>query len=372
MALRKFQLADYVSDFFNWIDWLHIILMWFACIYYYLRWDLTSNFEMKLRYPVLFYGPQYEGSAANNATTVTKPAVARMFRTNSQNEYEFLQFLDKISVLGLVNQRYITISGVALVMFLFRILKSMDFQEHMGLVTLTINTAASDLLHFMMLFFFVFCGYSWTGFLLFGHQFEGMSTVANAMMTLFMILMDFAAEHASGDMIPSQPSMHRKTSEVKPFQAVGLDHNHSHFILVENNTYEKGKGFSVCARTRARVLACLSSLPACLSACLPACPTSACTAMYEERQAGEMRFFRACLLLLQTSCPKLAGRASPCEQGRLARNSGLVQVQAPHGVNADFAVLLKPGEQPLRSVVVCSHETLQQNASCSQCSTYTP
>ena len=114
--------------------------------------------------------------------------------------------------------------------------------------------------------------------------------------------------------------MHRETSEAKPFNAVGLDHNHSHFILVETNAYEKGKGFGVCARARARVLASLSSLPACLSACLPVCPTSACTAMYEERRAGAMRFFRACLLLLQTSCPKLAGR-SVCA-GLPARHPG--------------------------------------------------
>jgi hypothetical protein len=43
------------------------------------------------------------------------------------------------------------------------------------------------------LFFFVFCGYAATGFLLFGHQFEGMSTLQLSMMTLFMILMDFDA-----------------------------------------------------------------------------------------------------------------------------------------------------------------------------------
>jgi len=65
--------------------------------------------------------------------------------------------------------------------------------------------------------------------------------------------------------------MHRETSEVKPFNAVGLDHNHSHFILVENNAYEKGKGFGVCARARAHVSASLSSLPACQPASLPAC-----------------------------------------------------------------------------------------------------
>ena len=39
----------------------------------------------------------------------------------------------------------------------------------------------------------MFCGYAATGFLLFGHQFEGMSTLELSMMTLFMILMDFDA-----------------------------------------------------------------------------------------------------------------------------------------------------------------------------------
>ena len=46
-----------------------------------------------------------------------------------------------------------------------------------------------------------------------------------------------------------------ETSEVKDFNGVGLDPNHSHFILVENKAYEKKKGFGLvflCVRERAR------------------------------------------------------------------------------------------------------------------------
>jgi len=149
-ACRRFHIMDYMTDFFNWIDWTHLILMWFSVWFYYRRWQLSDDFEMHARYPILFYGPQYADSTGNNATSVTKPAPARMFRTNPESEHEFLDFLKTIEDMDNTNSVYKTISGMALVMFLFRVLKSLDFQERMGLVTRTLFAAASDLIHFIL------------------------------------------------------------------------------------------------------------------------------------------------------------------------------------------------------------------------------
>ena len=51
-------------------------------------------------------------------------------------------------------------------------LKSLDFQERMGLVTRTISRAAEDLTHFMLLVGIIFFSYVIVENLLFGHQYE--------------------------------------------------------------------------------------------------------------------------------------------------------------------------------------------------------
>lgn len=150
IACRRFQIKDYVLDLFNWIDWTHLILVLISAILFIYREQLKAEFEVQEQYPVLFFGPQYSGSAGNNATSVTKPALARMFRTNVKEEYEFLKFLSVLEEVNSTNRIFQAFSGVALVMFLLRVLKSLDFQERMGLVTRTLNAAASDLLHFVM------------------------------------------------------------------------------------------------------------------------------------------------------------------------------------------------------------------------------
>ena len=159
-SCRRFQTMAYLTDFFNLIDWTHISLMWCTVWLYYIRWKLTVDFEMQARYPILFYGPQYDDSTGSNATSVTKPAQARMFRTNPESEYAFLTFLDTVKEMDKANREYQTISGIALVLFVFRVLKSLDFQERMGLVTRTLNAAASDMIHFIMVVLLCVCEFA--------------------------------------------------------------------------------------------------------------------------------------------------------------------------------------------------------------------
>jgi hypothetical protein len=70
-------------------------------------------------------------------------------------------------------------------------LKALDFQPRMALVTRTISSAFSDLFHFLALFSIIFIGYALAGIQLFGHQYEGLSTLHYACQFLILILLSF-------------------------------------------------------------------------------------------------------------------------------------------------------------------------------------
>jgi hypothetical protein len=123
----------------------------------------------------------------------TVGAAARIFQTESDIELEFLQFQDRIRSLIAGMDTYSTFSGISVILFVFRILKGLNFQERMGLVTRTLEAAVSDLLHFFALFGIVFIGYACVGVLLFGHQFKGMADLNSSCLTLVVFLISFDA-----------------------------------------------------------------------------------------------------------------------------------------------------------------------------------
>ena len=78
-----------------------------------------------------------------------------------------------------------------MIFFVLRLLKALDFQPRMALVTRTISSAFSDLLHFIALFAVIFFGYVIAGYLLFGHQFQSFSTLAYSCQFLVLVLLSF-------------------------------------------------------------------------------------------------------------------------------------------------------------------------------------
>jgi len=197
---RKFALHDYLADPFNWIDLAHFFFMWGSVFSWFMYRQSTLTFKLSPNYPILFYGPEY---SAVNSTRRSIPfeapisasnfAKARMFRTNNAAEYDFLQLINAMRVISSRMELYSFFSGVAVVLFVMRMLKSLDFQERMGMVTRTIARAASDLWHFVLLFFIVFVGYAIVGVLLFGHQFEGMHDLSHSCITLTIFLLSLDA-----------------------------------------------------------------------------------------------------------------------------------------------------------------------------------
>ena len=76
-------------------------------------------------------------------------------------------------------------------MFVLRLLKSLDFQPRMALVTRTISGVFADLLHFLALFSIIFLGFTVAGFLLFGHQYQAFSSISNSAQFLVLLLLAF-------------------------------------------------------------------------------------------------------------------------------------------------------------------------------------
>ena len=81
-----------------------------------------------------------------------------------------------------------------MLLFIARLLKALHFQPRMALITRTLGNAATDLVHFAILFLLVLAGYGMVRSLLFGHQYEAFSTPALGMTFLFLCLMGLAPD----------------------------------------------------------------------------------------------------------------------------------------------------------------------------------
>lgn len=170
-AMKKMKFSQYLSFYGNWFDWAHFVLMIFSWVLWFDHHKLTRKFVMSPSYPVI--------------SDVGAPS--RFFSTNSTSEFEFLMFKEQIFDASNRLAFYRSVAGAVVVCFVFRFLKTMDFQPRVGLVTRTISTALPDLCHFVCLFIIVFLGYAICGNLLFGHSFERMKDLPNSLLYLMFI-----------------------------------------------------------------------------------------------------------------------------------------------------------------------------------------
>ena len=83
------------------------------------------------------------------------------------------------------------IFSLAVILYVFRVLKDSDFQPNIALVTRTIANIVSQLFHFFILFSIVSCGYAFAGVLLFGHQYDAFSSISDSLCYIIMILIAF-------------------------------------------------------------------------------------------------------------------------------------------------------------------------------------
>ena len=169
-SFRVMRPQNYFFNFWNWIDITHLCFMWCGWILWVSYGQRAWDFEMK---------PDYPGNIDPAADT-------RYFQTNSTHEFEFLSFLDEVSGLSEDLRTYNEIVAVSVLLFVVRVIKNLDFQERMGLVSRTIIASIPPICHFMVLFFLVFYGYAVVGHILFGHLFAPCATMEDSMMFLFL------------------------------------------------------------------------------------------------------------------------------------------------------------------------------------------
>uniref|UniRef100_A0A6T8N7Q9 C2 domain-containing protein n=1 Tax=Hemiselmis andersenii TaxID=464988 RepID=A0A6T8N7Q9_HEMAN len=174
-AVRTFSFLNHMADIGNWYDILHLVIMWVSWSYWAYHYNLTSNFKMENSYPVL----------------ADPGASSRFFATNSTQEFMYLTFEKDVQTAADSLAAYSAITSCSIIFFILRLVKGLDFQEQMGLITRTISEAAYELVHFFVLFIIVFMGYVCTGVMLFGHQVKDMSTIDKAIIFLYFQIVAF-------------------------------------------------------------------------------------------------------------------------------------------------------------------------------------
>jgi hypothetical protein len=86
-------------------------------------------------------------------------------------------------------QLYMTFSGINIMLLLGRILKLMDFQPRLGVITHTLALATADLTHFFVIFAMIFMGYAFIGHVIFGYSSSHFADITASVNSLFQNLL---------------------------------------------------------------------------------------------------------------------------------------------------------------------------------------
>ena len=143
------------------------------CLHFPAYNQYISSLNLKSTYPIL-----------NDVE-----AQARVFATNAKGEYELLDFTEKMRKLAEMKNTYTAINCLSILFFVIRILKILDFQPRMSLITRTLRVASIDLGHYLSLFALIFVGYASVGTLLLGDRLQQFQTFGDSCCELFMIFM---------------------------------------------------------------------------------------------------------------------------------------------------------------------------------------
>ena len=109
---------------------------------------------------------------------------------------------------------YYAINGVNILLLIARILKLMDFQPRLGVVTRSLALAGPDLIHFVLVCGMVFIGYAMMAHLIFGNTIEvGTSSASKRLLPLRLCLQSRPAGQASWSGTAQAPGSHASGSE---------------------------------------------------------------------------------------------------------------------------------------------------------------
>ena len=106
---------------------------------------------------------------------------------------------------------YYAINGVNILLLIARILKLMDFQPRLGVVTRSLALAGPDLIHFVLVCGMVFIGYAMMAHLIFGNTIEvGTRGACKCLLPLRLCLQSRSATQALAIRLGTMPRAHRQ------------------------------------------------------------------------------------------------------------------------------------------------------------------
>ena len=117
-------------------------------------------------------------------------APASFFRPSESGGLDaMLHFFDSADRVSNEILFFMNMNGLALILTIVRMLKYLDFQKRLGIVTRTISSASVDLFHWAILFCTVLWGFTTFGLVTFGSTIQGFSSFQRGVNTCFDILM---------------------------------------------------------------------------------------------------------------------------------------------------------------------------------------
>jgi len=165
----------YFSSVWNYVDVasisLHVVtlMMWFT-----FGFSLAANFSPDIHYEI------YKNLEAS--------AFVASLKTPNQMAEMGAMFLEMKSLVEYL-QLYMTFSGINIMLLLGRILKLMDFQPRLGVITHTLALATADLTHFFVIFAMIFMGYAFIGHVIFGYSSSHFADITASVNSLFQNLL---------------------------------------------------------------------------------------------------------------------------------------------------------------------------------------
>ncbi|CAI5517575.1 unnamed protein product [Closterium sp. Naga37s-1] len=175
-AAKDGSVLSYFEQAWNWIDMLSLSLQAIAVVLWVVLWRYVSAFDMQPRYNIyysLFEMPRY--------WAVPNPPLGFIRATQV--------FADLRNIINL-RAVYFALQGINVFFMMIRLLKVMDFQPYLGVITRSLSLATPSLMHFFLLSFTVFFCFSMYAYLVFGGAMELFSTVLNSMFSLFLLLIN--------------------------------------------------------------------------------------------------------------------------------------------------------------------------------------
>jgi len=170
----------YFRSAWNYIDCASIAINVASCIIWWIySVKMCGDFNAQIRYNV--YTPRGgEGE--------TDARLFNLYDGGSQMD-DMAQMMSDMTALSDTLSLYMTLSGINVILYMLRVLKLMDFQPRLGVVTRSVFLAADDLFHFCILMMVIIVGFMMMAHLIFGHVISIVSTPSDSGVVMFEMML---------------------------------------------------------------------------------------------------------------------------------------------------------------------------------------